>query len=253
MTKESHPDEADDVRSATYPNYGRDFQDVSDEIDAIAATRWSKAYRYYLRGWFPRESSANIAELACGNGRLLHLLSQLGYTHLCGVDISADQVASARQVVPTIDHGNALDWLAERKGVFDLLIALDFIEHLRRHEALRFLDLCLAALRPGGRLVLQTPNADSPFGLQMRYGDLTHEWAFNANLLAKLLRRTGFRSIESRPQGPIPWGYSWRSTLRWLLWLPIQTGLQLWNIAETGARLPVLTRVFLISGVRPSS
>jgi hypothetical protein len=124
---------------------------------------------------------------------------------------------------------------------------------LQRHEALRFLDLCRAALKPGGRLILQTPNADSPFGLQMRYGDLTHEWVFNANQLGRLLKRTGFRSIEPRSQGPIPWGYSWRSTLRWLLWLPIQTGLQLWNIAETGARLPVLTRVFLISGVRPSS
>jgi SAM-dependent methyltransferase len=253
MTKESCEDELGVVRSAAYTNYGRDVQDISDQFDAVSAARWGKAYRYYLRDWFPKESSAKIAELACGNGKLLHLLRELRYTNLYGVDVSADQVASARQVVPTIDHGNALDWLAERKGVFDLLIALDFIEHLRRHEALRFLERSLAALRPGGRLILQTPNADSPFGLQMRYGDLTHEWVFNANQLGRLLRRTGFASIESRSQGPIPWGYSWRSTLRWLLWLPIQTGLQLWNIAETGARLPVLTRVFLISGVRPSS
>jgi 2-polyprenyl-3-methyl-5-hydroxy-6-metoxy-1,4-benzoquinol methylase len=251
MTKESYEDELEVVRSAAFTNYGRDFQDISDQFDAIAAARWGKAYRYHLRGWFPKESSANIAELACGNGKLLHLLRELGYTNLHGVDVSADQVASARQVVPTIDHGNALDWLAERGGVFDFLIALDFIEHLRRHEAVRFLDLCLAALRPGGRLVLQTPNADSPFGLGMRYGDLTHEWAFNANQLRRLLKRTGFGCIECRSQGPIPWGYSWRSTLRWFLWLPIQTGLQLWNIAETGTRLPVLTRVFLISGVRP--
>ena len=250
MNKEFHPDELENVRAAAYSNYGRDFQDTSGHFDAIAAMRWSKAYRYYLRDWFPKESSAKIAEVACGNGKLLHLLRELGYTNLYGVDVSADQVASARQVVPTIDHGNALDWLTERREVFDLLIALDFIEHLHRHEAIRFLHLCQAALRPGGRLVLQTPNADSPFGLQMRYGDLTHEWAFSANQLGRLLKRTGFGSIESRSQGPIPWGYSWRSTLRWLLWLPIQTCLQLWNIAETGARLPVLTRVFLISGVK---
>ncbi|HZM34873.1 MAG TPA: class I SAM-dependent methyltransferase [Burkholderiales bacterium] len=250
MTKEPHPSGLDDVRSAAYGNYGRDFQDTSTHFDAITAARWGKAYRYYLRDWFPKEYSARIGELACGNGKLLHLLKELGYTNLYGVDISADQVASARQVVATIDHGNALDWLAERGGFFDLLIALDFIEHLHRHEVLRFLDLCQAALKPGGRLILQTPNADSPFGLGMRYNDPTHEWAFNANQLGRLLMRAGFGCIECRCQGPIPWGYSWRSTLRWFLWLPIQTGLQIWNIAETGTGLPVLTRVFLISALR---
>jgi hypothetical protein len=46
----------------------------------------------------------------------------------------------------------------------------------------------------------------------------------------------------------VPWGYSLASTARFLLWRLIRAGLQLWNLAETGSRLPVLTRVFLIKG-----
>jgi len=164
------------------------------------------------------------------------------------VDIAPDQVALARQVA-TVDQGDLLSWLAERPERFDLLIGLDIIEHFARDEALRFLELAYASLKPGGRLVLQTPNADSPFGLQVRYGgDITHEWAYNVDGLARLLRRAGFVAIEAREQGPVPWGYSLVSTARFLVWRLIRAGLQLWNLAETGATLPVLTRVFLIKG-----
>ncbi len=234
------------LREAIFASYGRDFQDTSERFDAPAAERWGKAYAWYLRGWLPPRQDAAIADLACGAGRLLHWLKTCGYTNLTGVDISPDQVASARQVVPIVDQADLLDWLAERKALFDCLIGLDIIEHFTREEALRFLELCFGALKPGGRLILQTPNADSPFGLQHRYNDMTHEWAYNMNQLTRLLRRAGFTAIEPREQGPVPWGYSLASTARFVIWRVIRAGLQLWNLAETGARLPVLTRVFLV-------
>ncbi len=236
-------------REAVYASYGHDFQDAAERLDPGAADRWGRAYGWYLRGWLPTRRDAAIADLACGQGRLLHWLKSRGYTNLSGVDIAPDQVALARQVA-NVDLEDLLSWLAERPERFDLLIGIDIMEHLARDEALRFLELAYAALKPGGRLVLQTPNADSPFGLQMRYGDITHEWAYNANQLGRLLRRAGFVAIEPREQGPVPWGYSPASTARYLVWRLIRMGLQTWNLAETGARLPVLTRVFLIKADR---
>jgi SAM-dependent methyltransferase len=155
----------------------------------------------------------------------------------------------ARQVLPTVAEANVLDWLVDRGRQFDLIVSLDLIEHFQREEALRFLDLCFAALKPDGRLILQTPNADSPFGLQHLYNDITHEWVYNVNQLTRLLHRAGFAEIEPREQGPVPLGYSLSSTARWIIWWMIRSGLQVWNVVETGARLPVLTRVFLISGI----
>jgi SAM-dependent methyltransferase len=252
MTVQSDRDGLEEVRAATYFRYGRDFQDAGESFDIIAAARWGKAYRYYLRGWMPQDPNSAIAELACGTGKLLYFFRQLGYANLHGVDISLDQIERAREVVPNVALGNALNWLGDRAGAFDLVVALDLIEHFRRDEALRFLDLCFTALRPGGRLILQTPNADSPFGTHLRYGDLTHEWIFGVNLLHRLMRRSGFDGIEARDLGPVPWGYSPLSTVRWMIWQVIRSGLQVWNIAESGARMPVLTRAFLISAQRPA-
>lgn len=234
------------LRESVYASYGRDWQDATERFDAAAADRWGRAYAWYLRRWLPDRRDAAIADLACGQGRLLHWLKSQGYTNLSGVDISPDQVALARQVVPSVDQADVLEWLALHPERFDCLIGLDIIERFTREEALRFLELCFGALKPGGRLILQTPNADSPLGLQIRYGDITHEWAYNVNQLARLLRRAGFTAIEPREQGPVPWGYSLVSTARFLVWRLIRAGLQLWNLAETGARLPVLTRVFLV-------
>ena len=185
-------------------------------FESSAATRWGKAYRWYLRQWLPESKDAVIADLACGNGNLLYFFQQSGYRNLHGVDISQDQVAMARQVLPNVVEANVLEWLVDRRRQFDLIVSLDLIEHFHRDEALRFLDLCFTSLKPGGRLILQTPNTDSPFGLQICFGDITHEWAYNANQLTRLLRRVGFVNIEPREQGPVPWGYSLTSTARWL-------------------------------------
>ncbi|GIW56941.1 MAG: hypothetical protein KatS3mg082_3345 [Nitrospiraceae bacterium] len=241
------------LRASIFASYGRDWQDATEQFDAGAADRWGRAYAWYLRGWLPHARDAAIADLACGQGRLLHWLKSRGYTNLTGVDISPDQVALARQVVPTVEQADVLEWLAQHPDRFDCLIGLDIVEHFTREEALRFLELCYAALKPSGRLILQTPNADSPFDLQIRYGDITHEWAYNVNQLTRLLRRAGFTAIEPREQGPVPWGYSFASTVRFVVWGAIRAGLQIWNLAETGARLPVLTRVFLVKADKVGS
>ena len=117
---------------------------------------------------------------------------------------------------------------------------------------LAFLDGCCAALRPGGRLILQTPNAETPWGADIRYGDFTHEVCFRSNSLGRLMCLTGFVNIAGREQGPVPKGYSTASTVRWILWRLIRLSLQFYNVVETGAPgSGVFTRVFLMSGVKP--
>jgi SAM-dependent methyltransferase len=213
--------------------------------------RWSRACDYHLRGWIPERKEARVLDLACGAGRLLFFFSERGYKDLTGVDISPDQVALARQVTPDVRQESVLDHLESNPLSYDLITGFDIIEHFHKDEALRFLDGCFSALKPGGRLVLQTPNADSPWGVSIRYGDFSHEVCFNPNSLTRLLRMVGFCDIGAREAGPVPWGGSLNSFARYLIWQMIRVGLRIWNMAETGAvGSGVWTRVFLISGVR---
>lgn len=240
-----------DYRDRIYERYGENFQDANGQFDAIRASRWGAAYAHYLRGWLPASKDAKIVDLACGGGYLLHFFKERGYRDLAGVDLSPDQVALSRQVTPNVVRQNILDFLAEHPASFDLITGLDIIEHFHKAEVLQVLDGCYRALKPGGRLILQTPNADSPWGTVHRYNDFTHEVGFNPNALSRLLALCGFHGIASRETGPVLFGYSAASFLRGLTWRAIRFFLTIWNIAETGnSGSGVFTRVFLISGTR---
>lgn len=238
-------------RDRLYSNYGHDFQDAGEKFDREGALRWARACAYHLRGWLPEQKEAHILDLACGAGKLLFFFSKRGYQDLAGVDISQDQVALARQVTPNVKQESVLDHLESNPASYDIITGYDIIEHFHKDEVLRFIDGCLSALKPGGRLILQTPNADSPWGVSLRYGDFTHEVCFNPNALSRLLRIVGFCDIEAREAGPVPWGSSLTSSVRYLIWQVIRVGLRVWNLAEAGtAGGGVWTRVFLISGVK---
>ena len=240
-------------RAQLYENYGKTFQEAPDHFDLRSANRWGRAYDYYFRGWLPESKNARIVDLACGYGRLLHFFRLRGYHQVTGVDISPDQVKRATEVHPNVLEGNVLDFLEQHRAQFDLIVGLDLIEHLTKDEVLRFLRGCFEALRPGGRLVLQTPNADSPFGMASRYNDFTHEVSFNFNALSRLLAHIGARDVTARELGPVPVGYSASSTLRWFVWQAIRGGILLWNLAETGsAGSKVLTRNLIISAMKRS-
>lgn len=241
--------ESSDYRERVYRHYASRFRGQEVRFDPARAIEQTRPYAGYLRGWLPEAPDAMVLDAACGDGRLLHFFRQRGYLRVEGVDGSGEQVEIARQVVPTVEHGDVADFLESRPERYDLITAIDLIEHLRKDEALRFLDLGLAALRPGGRLVLQTPNGLSPWGGAVFHGDVTHETCYTPAGLESLLRITGFESIESREAGP--WVHGAKSAVRALLWRGLRFGLIAWNLVEAGSSSRVLTRVFLASGRRP--
>lgn len=240
-----------DYRIRIYKSYGTNFQDAPEIFSKDAALRWGRGYRHYLRNWLPIDKNAAIVDVGCGNGKLLYFFKNMEYKNVSGVDISPEQVKLARQVIPDVEEANVLDWFEGHPSAFDLITGLDIIEHLDKPEVLCFLEASYKALKPGGRLVLQTPNAESPWGSQHRYNDLTHEVGFNPNLLSRLLNLAGFKDMESREIGPVPWGYSLVSSLRFMIWQSIRLGLKVWNLAETGSPgSGVFTRVFLVTGIK---
>lgn len=245
--------QATGYRARIYGEYVSGFRGRETDFDSEAAKRWGRPYEYYFRGWLPPVRDARIVDLACGDGQFLYFLRERGYTHLRGVDLSAEQVQIARAVTPNVERQNVIDFLRDVGPMaFDMVVALDFVEHLTKAEVLTFLDLCFVSLKPGGRLVLQTPNADSPMCTAIRYGDFTHELCFTPNLLSRLLGMAGFAEIEAREMAPVPRGCGPKSSLRYAAWRGIRTAVRMWNLIETGsAGSGVHTRVFCVTARVP--
>jgi 2-polyprenyl-3-methyl-5-hydroxy-6-metoxy-1,4-benzoquinol methylase len=233
-------------RQRIYQRYASVFKAGTAAVDEAAIDHWGGTYDVYLAGWLPESRNAAIVDVACGPGWLLRFFVRRGYRDVHGVDVSAEQVELARHHAAQVEVGDLVTFLRARPRHFDLLTGLDIVEHFTKDEVLDFLDACHGALRPGGRIVLQTPNGQSPFAGAVRYGDFTHETCFTPPLLAQLLELTGFTAVECRECGPVPRGVA--SRLRIALWRVIRQLLRLWNLAETGsAGSGVLTRVFLAS------
>ncbi len=205
-----------------------------------------------LRDWLPADRSSKCLDVGCGAGFLLFTLKQAGYWNIAGMDVSPEQVQLARQVCPDVFEADAVEFLRAHTAEYDLVIALDVIEHLRKDELFGFLDALFGALRPGGRAIFQTPNAESPWGLSLRYGDLTHEISFDPQSLSHALRLSGFGDFEARECGPYVHGL--KSFVRSCLWKIIRASLAIWNLVECGTiGSGIYTRVFIAKANKSES
>lgn len=216
--------------------------------------RWAVAARHRLRGWLPAALDTPVLDMGCGAGQCLYLLGQLGYTDVTGVDLSLEQVAQARQWCPpaALIHDDVRAVLADNPARFGLITGFDLIEHFGKDEQMPFIEAVCRALRPGGRLVLQTPNAESPWFGAVAYGDYTHEWFFTPHSLGRWLHLFGLDDYDARACGP--YGHGLPSGARFLAWKLIAALWRLYNLVETGtAGSGIYTRVFVATAVKPLS
>lgn len=113
-------------------------------------------YRYAADAARKLPADAVIVDLGCGEGYLTYALRKAGYTCV-GVDLSQTVVDRARR---RFGHD---DWFATVGELptdgADLVIALEIIEHVP--DPVGFLTDATALTRPGGSVVVTTPNRDA--------------------------------------------------------------------------------------------
>jgi 2-polyprenyl-3-methyl-5-hydroxy-6-metoxy-1,4-benzoquinol methylase len=236
-------------RERIYRKYSTNVQRISAVPGDSEIDRWGLPYDSYFRGWLPEDKKAPIADIGCGFGRLLRFFTKRGYVNVRGVDISPEQVELARRIISSVELGDVIEFLRNHENEFALITALDIVEHFTKAEVLTFLDACRAALRPGGALILQTPNADSPWSFAIRYGDFTHEICYGPQVLRTLVEIGGFGHFEAREEGPVPHGFV--SLVRAALWRFLRAGVMFRNMVETGsAGSGIYTRVFIARCLR---
>lgn len=198
-----------------------------------------RGLRQLLRPYLPANRAAAIVDVACGTGYVVEMLIHEGYTNVRGIDLSPDQVARAKERGLPVEQIDAFDFFAGVREKLDLVVAFDFIEHLYRDELFAFLDAVRESLRPGGRLIVKTPNASSPFGTRSRYLDLTHEIAFTEKSLRAAFGAARLTTVALTGERIRPF------TLRaWIRWVPANLVRLLWKayliseLAEEGFSIP---------------
>ncbi len=96
-----------------------------------------------------------LLDLGCGDGRVGERLSRLGY-RVTGMDVSEQALAEAAERGITPLKGDVSSEIPVQAGNFDVVFAGEIIEHLFDTRA--FLAEVRRVLKPGGKLVLTTPN-----------------------------------------------------------------------------------------------
>ena len=228
----SHPSTG--YRSRFYTRYA-ELKQRTDLAQVRRDLVFSKPYLARLiANSFPSDRNSSIVDLGCGSGALLLLLQEAGYGNVIGVETSPDQVDFARQLgVRSVIPGNLVSFLRESDSeIFDVVVAIDVIEHFRKDEVLEILDQAHRVLRPSGKLIIHVPNAEAIFGSRIFWSDFTHEMAFTREGLRQLTRACGFSSIEFSEDTPVVHGL--KSLGRRILWTGLRSIFRLTYMAETG-------------------
>jgi 2-polyprenyl-3-methyl-5-hydroxy-6-metoxy-1,4-benzoquinol methylase len=148
------------------------------------------------------EGPRRILDFGCGNGRLLSMLREHGSPawELEGIDFSEEAVAQCRAKGFRATATAAGDFEAGDGG-FDAVIMMQILEHL--DDPRRTLVRVASLLRPGGTLVVETPNVG---GLDYRwfrgrwwgmYHFPRHWNLFSTPALERLLRDGGFTVLRT--------------------------------------------------------
>lgn len=192
-----------DHRHHFYDQYTTAQTRTTDPAELRAIVDRTKVdLRHCVLPHVPHERSARIMDLGCGFGAFLGLLADEGYSNAVGVDISPQQIAVAHQLGVTNTRVASLrDALFGSTG-FDCITMIDVIEHLTREEAVDTLNLISEVLRPGGTLILRTPNIDGLLGTVLSFGDLTHELHLNKLSTLELFATVNFHSVKIHPVPP---------------------------------------------------
>lgn len=171
-----------------YERYRRALKDVAHPLNYLAAQEdiyWSISE--VLQGIEAQQiAKVRILEVGSGLGYLTYALKKAGYDCL-GTDVSSRAVEAARRNFG--DFYVQMDIMSmsiEKEGTFDFIIATELIEHVANPKLL--VAKAQSLLKPGGMLILTTPNKDLYPDCFVWHTDLppVHLWWFSKNSMRML-------------------------------------------------------------------
>lgn len=154
------------------------------------AERFHVAARYFsapLEALVAHVPRGKVADIGCGHGALLNLLSQAGGRDLWGVDPDARKIAWAQASVGKLAGVHLVEsdtegLLAQHAGTFDAVCVVDVLYLFPKTAWAHVLRTVHALLKPGGVLVLKEAEDDG--------GWKSAKCVWQERVMVQLLRRT---------------------------------------------------------------
>lgn len=134
-----------------------------------------------------------VLDLGSGRGEWLEVLAEHGYRGR-GVDMNHGMLRESEERGHDVVEADALDYLrSQPDGSFAAVTSMHMVEHMPHAAVIRLLDEALRVLRPGGVLILETPNPENVLvGSCMFYMDPTHLHPIPPQLLQWTVQVRGF-------------------------------------------------------------
>jgi O-antigen chain-terminating methyltransferase len=146
-----------------------------------------------------------VLDLGCGRGEWLEVLGERGFTGV-GVDSNETCVADCRDRNLTVHIADLIEYLQQQPSdTQGVITAFHVVEHLPFRLILNLLNEAVRVLKPGGMLILETPNpANLIVGAHTFYLDPSHVRPLPADLLRFMVESRGFSNVEVLPLHPFP-------------------------------------------------
>lgn len=172
------------------------------QMNSADYDRSANAYTLNYDDLIGRDRNIKIVDIGCGMGHFLYYLKKKGYENFSGVDIGKEQIAYCRtNITQRVEWvSDIYEFLNIKKDYYDVIALNDVVEHFKKDEVFRLLGLILASLKPGGRLILKTPNMGNILGTSSFYIDFTHEVGFSEISILQILKAAGFKKAECRAE-----------------------------------------------------
>lgn len=139
------------------------YEHDSLPLDTNSPFFWDHVARYWWASSFAKDK--NVLDCACGRGYGSFILSHSAHRVLA-IDLNPESLSFAAARF----HRQNLEFrsqdvleLAKLDEKFDLITAFEVIEHIPSSETKEFLLALKDSLKPGGKLILSTPNHDVVF------------------------------------------------------------------------------------------
>jgi SAM-dependent methyltransferase len=174
-------------QSASAEGVYRGFEDIFRGSEEFIRER----QRVYLQSIGGREP---VLDVGCGRGEFLDLLREAGI-EARGVDIDEGMVEHCRQKGHDVELAEANEYLeGQPDDSLGAIFAAQVIEHMPYEALVRFFELAVAKLAPGGVFIAETVNPHSIPALKAFWVDPTHRNPIFPEVAAALARLAGFES-----------------------------------------------------------